>query len=60
MERLLRVDPAEWVEAVAAQEEFFNSFGTHLPRGMRDEHESLARRVQEAISPTNARESFNS
>jgi phosphoenolpyruvate carboxykinase (GTP) len=55
MTRLLRVDPAEWVEAVAAQEDFFNQFGERLPKEMREEHERLARAVEQAITPPDIR-----
>ncbi len=48
---LLEVDPAEWAEAVHGHEDFFNSFGAHLPKEMRSEHEYLARRVSEAMTP---------
>ena len=51
MKTLLKVDPAEWAEAVHGQEDFFNSFGSHLPKEMREEHENLARRVSEAMTP---------
>ena len=50
MKTLLKVDPAEWAEAVSGQEEFFNSFGDHLPKEMREEHADLARRVSEAMT----------
>jgi phosphoenolpyruvate carboxykinase (GTP) len=49
LQTLLQVDPAEWVEAVAAQEDFFATFGSHLPREMRDEQQRLARAVDTAI-----------
>jgi phosphoenolpyruvate carboxykinase (GTP) len=55
LQRLLRVDPAEWVEAVAAQEDFFNQFGDRLPMEMRQEHERLARAVGEGITPPEVR-----
>jgi phosphoenolpyruvate carboxykinase (GTP) len=51
MATLLKVDPAEWAEAVHGQEDFFNSFGAHLPKEMRDEHQDLARRVSDAMTP---------
>ena len=51
MATLLKVDPAEWAEAVHGQEDFFNSFGSHLPKEMRDEHQDLARRVSDAMTP---------
>ena len=55
LQRLLRVDPAEWVEAVAAQEDFFNQFGDRLPVEMREEHERLARAVGEGIATPDVR-----
>jgi len=48
---LLKVDPPEWVDAIGGQSEFLESFGARLPAGMRQEHETLARRIQEAITP---------
>jgi phosphoenolpyruvate carboxykinase (GTP) len=45
MSELLRVDRAEWVEAVHGQEEYFEKFGDRLPRGIQAEHDELARRV---------------
>jgi phosphoenolpyruvate carboxykinase (GTP) len=51
MAALLKVDPPEWVEAVAAQEEFFNQFGTRLPHEMSQEHQRLAKAVAQAIEP---------
>jgi phosphoenolpyruvate carboxykinase (GTP) len=49
LQTLLQVDPAEWVEAVAAQEDFFATFGSHVPQEMRDEQQRLARAVDTAI-----------
>jgi phosphoenolpyruvate carboxykinase (GTP) len=51
MALLLKVDPAEWVEAVAGQENFLNSLGDHLPAAIRDEHTQLAHRIHDAITP---------
>ena len=48
MHQLLRVDVPEWFDAVHGQEEFLNQFGARLPAGIRDEHEGLARRLEEA------------
>jgi len=45
MRQLLRVDRAEWIEAVHRQREYFETFGNRLPRGIRQEHEALASRV---------------
>jgi phosphoenolpyruvate carboxykinase (GTP) len=50
MALLLKVDPAEWAEAVAGQEDFMNSFGAHLPKEIREEHGELARRIQDATT----------
>jgi phosphoenolpyruvate carboxykinase (GTP) len=52
---LLKVDPAEWVEAVSGQESFLDSFGDRLPAALRDEHTRLARRIQDAITPHDLR-----
>jgi phosphoenolpyruvate carboxykinase (GTP) len=53
---LLRVDPADWAEAVHSQEEFFASFGARLPRGIREEHEALAQRIHELVTPADLRD----
>ncbi len=45
LQELLRVDRAEWLEAVHGQREYFETFGDHVPKGIREEHEALARRV---------------
>ncbi|MBI4512381.1 MAG: phosphoenolpyruvate carboxykinase (GTP) [Deltaproteobacteria bacterium] len=45
MEQLLKVDRAEWIEAVHGQHEWFEKFGDHVPPGIWEEHEALARRV---------------
>jgi len=54
MEGLLRVDPAEWVEAIAGQDDFFKSYGRHMPRAMWEEHEALARRIDDPLTATAA------
>jgi phosphoenolpyruvate carboxykinase (GTP) len=51
MASLLKVDPAEWVEAVAGQEDFLNSLGDHLPPAIREEHTQLAHRIHDAVTP---------
>jgi phosphoenolpyruvate carboxykinase (GTP) len=53
---LLKVDPAEWVEAVMGQDYFFESFGDRLPKAIRDEHANLARRIHDAITPPDLRD----
>ncbi len=49
MDQLLRVDPAEWVEAVQGQHDYFDKFGDRLPREIRIQHEALAHRVRETF-----------
>jgi phosphoenolpyruvate carboxykinase (GTP) len=56
MAALLKVDPAEWIEAVAGQESFLNSFGDRLPARISEEHTELARRIQEAVMPPDLRD----
>ncbi|MGH9408628.1 MAG: phosphoenolpyruvate carboxykinase (GTP) [Vicinamibacterales bacterium] len=51
MAALLKVDPAEWVEAVAGQEDLIQMFGSHMPQAIRAEHDELARRINTAITP---------
>ena len=49
--QLLRVDPAEWAEAVHGQENFFESFGDRLPPGILEEHDQLAHRIGDVVTP---------
>ena len=56
MASLLKVDPAEWVEAVAGQEEFMKSYGSHMPKGLWDEHDELARRIHDIVTPSELRD----
>jgi phosphoenolpyruvate carboxykinase (GTP) len=56
MSNLLKVDPAEWVEAVAGQEDFLNSFGSRMPQAMWDEHNKLAHRIHDAVTPSELRD----
>ena len=51
MTELLKVDPAEWVEAVGGQEEMIEMFGSHMPKALIAEHNELARRINQAITP---------
>src|SRR4029078_5303396 len=51
MAALLKVDPAEWVEAVAGQEDLITKFGSHSPPSLRHEHDELARRIHTEITP---------
>jgi phosphoenolpyruvate carboxykinase (GTP) len=54
MKGLLKVDAAEWVEAVAGQEDFLKSYGRRMPKAMWDEHEALARRIDNKLTATTA------
>ena len=47
MNTLLNVDSAEWVEAVAGQDDFLRSYGRRMPKAMWEEHEALARRIDD-------------
>jgi phosphoenolpyruvate carboxykinase (GTP) len=51
MTQLLKVDPAEWVEAIEGQEELMKMFGDRMPAALRGEHEDLARRINAAVTP---------
>jgi phosphoenolpyruvate carboxykinase (GTP) len=51
MAALLKVDPAEWVEAISGQEDFFGTFGTRVPQALREEHELVGKRIEDAITP---------
>jgi phosphoenolpyruvate carboxykinase (GTP) len=55
MARLLKVDPAEWVEAVTAQGDFLAQFGERMPKEIREEHEALVQRIEDAITPPELR-----
>lgn len=50
MTQLLKVDAADWAEAVAAQEAFFAQFGERLPKEIRAEHEGVARRIHDVMT----------
>jgi hypothetical protein len=47
MEALLKVDPADWAEAAAAQGAFLDSVGPRLPHEIREEQQRLARAVMD-------------
>jgi phosphoenolpyruvate carboxykinase (GTP) len=47
--RLLRVDPAEWVEAIAGQEDYFRLYGSHMPTALHAEHDDLAQRIHDTM-----------
>jgi phosphoenolpyruvate carboxykinase (GTP) len=50
MAELLDVDPADWLDAVADQEDFLKSYDGRMPSEIWEEHRSLARRVGEAVA----------
>ena len=52
---LLKVDPAEWVEAVEGQDRFLDSLGARLPDAIREEHVALAHRIHDVITPPELR-----
>jgi len=49
---LLRVDPGDWAEEVAATGKFFEKFGNRLPDEIRTEHKALADRLQRSTVVT--------
>jgi phosphoenolpyruvate carboxykinase (GTP) len=51
MKQLLKVDPAEWLEAIEGQEELMQMFGDRMPEALRGEHEELARRINATVTP---------
>jgi phosphoenolpyruvate carboxykinase (GTP) len=60
MATLLKVDAPEWVEAVAAQDQFFVQFGSRLPTELHEEHERLARAVAATMTPPGTSPPFRS
>jgi phosphoenolpyruvate carboxykinase (GTP) len=51
LQALLKVDAAEWVEAVAGQDAFLDSLGDRLPEEIRAQHGALAHRIHDAVTP---------
>ena len=45
IDELLRVDPDDWEDDLADSKQFFDKFGSRLPRELREEHDKLARRL---------------
>ena len=54
--RLLSVDPEVWEEEAALIPSFYDKFGDHLPRALRDEHAALVARLRvlDSCSAANA------
>jgi phosphoenolpyruvate carboxykinase (GTP) len=52
LNELLRVDPGDWAEEVAATGKFFEKFGNRLPDEIRTEHKALADRLQRSTVVT--------
>jgi phosphoenolpyruvate carboxykinase (GTP) len=50
IEELLRVNPDDWQAELEDTRQFFDKFGTRLPREMREEHERLASRLQRTVT----------
>jgi len=46
LEELLAVDRGGWLEAAAAQQQFLEQFGEHLPREIHDEQAALVKRLR--------------
>jgi phosphoenolpyruvate carboxykinase (GTP) len=46
LRELLAVNPDDWQQELDDTREFFDKFGSRLPRQMREEHEKLAKRLQ--------------
>jgi phosphoenolpyruvate carboxykinase (GTP) len=49
MANLLKVDAAEWVEAITGQKDFLASFRGRIPKGILDEHHELAQRIRDVM-----------
>src|ERR1700732_2946253 len=50
IEELLRVNPDDWQAELDDTRQFFDKFGTRLPRELREEHERLASRLQRTVT----------
>jgi phosphoenolpyruvate carboxykinase (GTP) len=46
IDQLLAVDRQAWKNNLKSQSDFFDTFGDHLPTGMREEHTALANRLK--------------
>jgi phosphoenolpyruvate carboxykinase (GTP) len=46
LDQLVTVDRAAWESNLKSQSDFFDTFGDHLPAGLKEEHRSLANRLK--------------
>jgi phosphoenolpyruvate carboxykinase (GTP) len=46
LDQLVAVDRAAWESNLKSQSDFFDTFGDHLPAGLREEHRALANRLK--------------
>jgi phosphoenolpyruvate carboxykinase (GTP) len=46
VDQLLSVDRDGWKNNLKSQKEFFDTFGDHLPAGIKEEHGALANRLK--------------
>ncbi|HSF58331.1 MAG TPA: phosphoenolpyruvate carboxykinase (GTP) [Candidatus Binatia bacterium] len=46
LDQLVAVDRAAWENNLKSQGDFFGTFGDHLPVGIKEEHQALARRLK--------------
>jgi phosphoenolpyruvate carboxykinase (GTP) len=46
IDQLVSVDREAWTNNLKSQSDFFDTFGDHLPAGMKEEHRSLANRLK--------------
>jgi phosphoenolpyruvate carboxykinase (GTP) len=44
--QLLSIDREGWRQNLRSQSDYFDTFGDHLPRAIKDEHEALAKRLK--------------
>ena len=52
LEQLFAMDIEGWRSALRGQAEFFTSFGDRLPKELREEHEALGKRLEQAQMTT--------
>ncbi len=50
LDELMHVNPDNWQTELDDTRQFFDKFGSRLPREMREEHEKLSRRLQRTVT----------